>query len=258
MIQSPEIAALVRSILDVVAPRLCLGCKRPLVVPAPAAPREPRAALRHVLCPSCRSDLTLIGDGACGTCARPRLPFGPPRGARCGRCQREPRGGVRRTVALYRYTRRGRDLLRQLKFRGRRDAAGPLGRALALVIERDLPDIVGADAVAVVASVPAHWTRRWRRGYDHAELLGRSVARELGLPYERVLRRVRRTRALFSVPRRDREDELVGALEASGQVEGRWVLIVDDIRTSGATLATCGRALRAAGAARVDAAVVGR
>jgi ComF family protein len=165
---------------------------------------------------------------------------------------------VRRTVALYRYARRGRDLLRQLKFHGRREAAAPLGLALARRLESELPDLVGACAVAVVASVPTHWTRRWRRGYDHVELIARSVAREMGLPFERSLRRVRRTRALFSVPRKDREEELWGALRAHPNVQGRWVLLVDDIRTTGATLATCGRALREAGAARVDAAVVGR
>jgi predicted amidophosphoribosyltransferase len=199
-----------------------------------------------------------VGDGACGACARPRLPFAPPRGRRCGRCAREPRGGVRRTVALYRYTLAGRDLLRHLKFHGRRDAAAPLGRALALAVARELPEIVGADRVALVTSVPTHWTRRLLRGYDHVELVGRSVARELGLPFERSLRRVRRTRALFSVPRQEREDELKGAVSAQDSVAGRWVLLVDDIRTSGATLATCGRALRDRGALRVDAAVVGR
>jgi predicted amidophosphoribosyltransferase len=165
---------------------------------------------------------------------------------------------VRRTIALYRYTRAGRDVLRHFKFYGRRDLARPLGRALAHRVAGELPEIVGADAVGLVASIPAHWTRRFWRGYDHAELLGRAVARELGLPYERVLRRTRRTRALFSVPRQDREEVLAGALAASAAVAGRWVLLVDDIRTSGATLATAGRALVAAGAARIDAAVVGR
>jgi len=250
------ITSLLRSLIDIAAPRVCLGCKTPI------APREggtgERAALRAVLCAACRSDLVLVGDGACRGCARPRKAFAPPRGSRCGRCAREPRGGVRRTVALYRYTRRGRDLLRQLKFRGRRDAAAPLGRALAIQVEREIPEIVGACGVALVAPVPMHWTRRLWRGYDHVELMARAAARELGLPLERVLTRTRRTRPLFTVPRRDREAVLEGALAASPSVEGRWVLVIDDIRTSGATLATCGRALREAGAARVDAAVVGR
>jgi ComF family protein len=167
---------------------------------------------------------------------------------------------VRTTVAAYRYTGVGRDLLRTLKFHRRSELAPALGRALAARVERELPDLVGACAVAVVAAVPIHWTRRLARGFNQAELIGRACARELGLPFEaRALGRRRRTRALFTVKRGDRAEELEGAIRArSDLVAGRWVLLVDDIRTSGASLATCGRALRAAGAVRVDAAVVGR
>jgi ComF family protein len=257
-----QLPTLLRSLLSVIAPRLCVGCRAPLRSEVALEPSAcpVRGALRPALCAPCRSALATIGPGACRACGRPRQPFAPALGERCGRCAREPRGGVRSTITAFRYTGAGRDLLRTLKYHGRRELALPLGRALAARVAAELPDLVGACGVALVTAVPLHWTRLLRRGYNQAELIARVAARELGLPFApRALTRTKRTKALFSVPRGDREEALAGALASRGNVvRGRWVLLVDDIRTTGATLATCGRALRAAGAARVDAAVLGR
>lgn len=257
-----SLLGLVRPLAEIVAPRVCAGCRTPLD-PRPRRDegRDPvRAALAPVLCPACRGLVRPLGPEACPACGRPRALAWGPRAPRCGRCLFEPRGGVRRTVAAYRYTSVGRDLLRDVKFFERRALAGPLGKALAARVERELPAVVGACDVALVTAVPIHWTRRLVRGFNQAELLGRACARELGLPFVRgALARTRRTRALFSVGRGDRAEEVDGAIAArSASVAGRWVLVVDDIRTSGTTLAACGRALLEAGAVRVDAAVVGR
>lgn len=257
---------LARPLADLVAPRVCAGCgaslgarRRRASLPTPGSDRV-RAALRDVLCPACRAHVRAIGPGACRACGRARPPFAPDPGPRCGRCWFEARGGIRRTVAAYRYTSVGRDLLRDLKFFGRRGLAAPLGRALASRVETELPALVGACGVALVTAVPIHWTRRLVRGFNQAALLGQSCARELGLPFQpQALARRRRTRALFAVGRGDRSEELAGAIVARPElVRDRWVLVVDDIRTSGSTLAACGRALLAAGAVRVDAAVIGR
>ncbi|MBI3723040.1 ComF family protein, partial [bacterium] len=224
---------LASSLLDIAAPRLCAGCREPLSLRPAPSPHDPardpvRAALREALCPRCRSELVTIGPGACRSCGRARLAFSQARGDRCGRCLAEPRGGIRSTVAVFRYTGAGRLLIRRLKYYGRSELALPIGRALAARVSEELPDITGACAIALVTAVPLHWTRRLLRGYNQAELIARSCARELGLPFERrALARTRRTRALYSVSKKDREEALAGSLTGRETiVEGKWVLLV--------------------------------
>src|SRR5687767_4088168 len=93
------------SVADLIAPRLCQGCRAPLGPPRDrGAPEDPvRGALRPALCVACRSALLTVGDGACRGCGRGRSPFEPARGSRCARCHLEPRGGVWTTVAAFRY-----------------------------------------------------------------------------------------------------------------------------------------------------------
>jgi ComF family protein len=243
---------LVDGLLQIVAPRTCVACHGLL---SGRSAEEPGLGI----CGRCAPQVTWIGSGACRGCARPRQPFEAERGTRCARCLREPMG-VRSTVALLKYAGPGRHVLRAVKYYGRHDLVPALGSGLADQVAAAHPELVGADRVALVTAVPQHWTRRLIRGKNHAERIGMAVARELGLPYVGgALRRARRTQALFRVAHQERARELAGAIVAAREVvRGRWVLVVDDIRTTGSTLAACGEALREAGAAMVDAAVVGR
>jgi ComF family protein len=115
----------------------------------------------------------------------------------------------------------------------------------------------GADAVA---PVPLHWRRRWRRRYNQAEALAGCLASRLGLVLIRPLVRVKPTRTLAGRGRVERAAELKDAFRVRGGrgLDGRRVILVDDVLTTGATCGAAARALKRAGAARVMAVVVGR
>lgn len=142
-----------------------------------------------------------------------------------------------------------REAIHRLKFQDRPDLARPLGELLRAHVRAD----VGWAAHDLVVPVPLHPARLAERGYNQAALLARSVAQELGRPLcARGLRRVRGTRAQSTLDRDERHANLRGALAAEGaRVRGKAVLLVDDVVTTGSTLAACREALLAAGATQV-------
>jgi len=128
----------------------------------------------------------------------------------------------------------------------------------------------------VLVPVPVHADRRRRRGYDQAELIAAVDAAGLGLPMAPLLRRERSTIAQFDLDRRHRATNVAGAFglvpgsagptrpaaaAARGRAEslaGWWVILLDDVVTTGATLAACAGPLLAAGAVGVSAVTVAR
>jgi ComF family protein len=145
--------------------------------------------------------------------------------------------------------------LRRLKYGDRPDLAGPLGDLLRRAA-RD----AGLRADLVIP-VPLHPARLAERGYNQAALLGGAAARELGAPLSpRAMRRTRHTPQQARLDRARRLENVAGAFEvrAPARVRGRRVVLVDDVTTTGATLAACAEALRGAGAASVTALVVAR
>ena len=146
-----------------------------------------------------------------------------------------------------------------LKYSGERRLARPLGRAVARRWRR-----VGEGATVVVP-VPVHAERERRRGYDQAALIAAVAAADLGLPYIRALERGRSTIAQFELGREDRAANVAGAFRlwrldraAGAAIVGGWILIVDDVVTTGATLAACAAALEVAGALAVSGIAVAR
>ena len=144
-----------------------------------------------------------------------------------------------------------RRAVRALKYGGRRDVARPLGHAVAERVRAE------RWPVARVAHVPLHPARRLRRGFDQAEVLGRRVATELGVPFRPSLRRLRPTRRQARLEGRARQANVDGAFR-SAPVPPVPVLLIDDVLTTGATTAACAAALRGAGARSVRIAVACR
>lgn len=156
-----------------------------------------------------------------------------------------------------------RRALHELKYAGEQRLATPLGRAVA---RRWTAVGAGGD---VLVPVPVHADRRRRRGYDQAELIAAVAARELGLPMASILERRRATVAQFDLDRKERSTNVTGAfavrpappsarLDPSRPLAGRWIVLVDDVVTTGATLAACGEAVMTAGALGVSAIAVAR
>lgn len=150
-----------------------------------------------------------------------------------------------------------RAALHALKYDGEQRLAEPLGAAVA---RRWRAVGVGA---TVVAHVPIHAERARRRGYDQAERIATVAARELGLPQVSPLVRARNTVAQFELDRDERAANVHAAFgprdpAAAARVRGAWVVLIDDVVTTGATLAACGAALLEMGALAVSAVTVAR
>jgi ComF family protein len=149
-----------------------------------------------------------------------------------------------------------RSSLHALKYAGERRLAGPLGTAIAARWAE-----AGAGGELLVP-VPIHAERRRRRGYDQAVLLANAAAASLRLPAVVALARVRPTHPQFELGRERRAENVADAFRVQDAsralVAGRWIVLVDDVATTGATLVACAHALLAAGASGVSACAVAR
>ena len=124
---------------------------------------------------------------------------------------------------------------------------GLLARRVGEPIEQDK---------TVVTYVPMHWRRRWRRGFNQAELMARSLAKESGWPMVPMLRRTYWTPPQPSVIASQREANVKRSFALRDvDLSGWQVLLIDDIKTSGATLGTCCRLMKGAGARSIHVAV---
>jgi ComF family protein len=144
-----------------------------------------------------------------------------------------------------------------LKF-GRRESIAPwLARAMML----SLPAMAthSRDGARAIVPVPMDRTARAQRGFNQAESIARTLAKEWRLPLaERALVKVRRTRPQSALGRDERLINLAGAFEASpSMIRGKKITLVDDLVTTGVTVHACARALRRAGAREVDVVCAG-
>lgn len=202
----------------------------------------------HSFCLDCWRALDFLGGPACSVCAEP-LELAPHDDARCGACLADPPPFARARAAV---------------------AYGPIARALALKLKyARRPGIAvtmarlmrraggGMLDGALVVPVPLHRRRLWSRGYNQAALIARALTRlgEGALALDLVERR-RATPILRGLGRGARERAVRGAFVVPPRrrplLKGRRVVLIDDVFTTGATVTSCARVLRRAGAAEVS------
>jgi ComF family protein len=162
-----------------------------------------------------------------------------------------------RARAAVRYDDVARTLVHALKYQDRTDLAPAMGRWMARA-GRELLEETDA-----LVPVPLHWRRGWSRRYNQSGALARSIERQSGVKLmPEALRRIRQTEQQIGLSRSQRASNVQGAFKVATdrqhQIEGRRVVLIDDVLTSGATVDACARALLRARAARVDVLVFAR
>ncbi len=184
------------------------------------------------------------------------MPFEFDPGVRCGACLARPRAFDRARAACL-YDEVSREPILKLKHADRLDLAPLLAR---WVSRAAWPLIEGAD---IIVPVPLHRGRLLRRRFNQAAEIARPLARLTGLTYRPdALVRARATDSQAGKSRSGRRRNVAAAFAVptarAAQVADKRVLLVDDVLTTGATAEGCARALKSAGAACVDLAVVAR
>jgi ComF family protein len=151
------------------------------------------------------------------------------------------------------------EIIHFLKFEGGRTAARPLGLEMARMIEIHVT--TGARAGSVLLPVPLHGTRLAKRGYNQASLLAGVISSQTGIPVaDHVLRRKRRTRPQSKLEEKGRKRNVAGAFACPFPrlIEGKDLILVDDLVTTGHTILSCARMLRRHGCASITAVSAGR
>lgn len=196
-------------------------------------------------CPFCRR--ILDSPGVCDTC-RKELPWTEEHEA-----VREGTDSLRCAAPLW-YEGKVREAILRLKFYGAAATAETLGALMAQCAAEHL-----SGEFDLVTWVPVSCKRRWKRGYDQAELLARAVCRAWGVKPVALLRKTMNNPAQSGLKEdAARRANVLGVYEMrpGAEVSGRRVLLIDDVCTTGATLTECSKVLREAGADAVVCACV--
>lgn len=225
-----------RALVEIVYPPACIACGCGIGTP-------------HGLCARCWAGLGFIERPFC---ERLGLPFAVDHGlSLVSPAALADPPVYARARAVARYEETARTLVHRLKYGDRLDTARALGTMLARAggeLARDCDAIV---------PIPLHRTRLWWRRFNQSMELARPLAEASGKPIEPdLLQRVKRTAQQTGLSKNQRGVNLQGAFrvppEAKPRLEGRRILLVDDVITTGATANAAARALLRGGASAVD------
>ena len=224
------------AIADVLMPPLCLACHR-------------RLAAHDALCPDCWRDIDFIRSPLCDRLGLP-MPYDTGAPMISAAAAADP-PAYDRARAVARFEGVMRTLIHDLKFHDRHDARRLFGRWLA---EAGAELLADAD---LLVPVPLTRGRLLSRRFNQSALLAHEVARPTRIAVEPLaLLRVRPTKPQVGLSRQQRRENVANAFTvAHGRkdaVSGKKIVLVDDVITTGATAEACARALKRAGAARVD------
>jgi ComF family protein len=206
-----------------------------------------------VICPACRKAIRPARSPYCPCCGLP-FPAGKPH--LCATCLKERRYfAIHRTCASY------EGALKEAIHRFKYEGVLPLRRVLGDLLLPVLKAMRREHPVDVLVPIPLHIRRLRERGYNQALILVRELNKRTGIPYqERALAKIKDTPMQISLKKRERGKNLKGVFEVKDPeaIQGKAVVLVDDVYTTGATVNECARTLLKAGAKQVAALTVAR
>ena len=181
-------------------------------------------------CKSCGRSILRQEESLCGNCKRHHFSFS---------------GGM----MLYQLTEEIEGAITELKYHGRKDKGLFFGMRAGERFQEKLKDL----GIQGIIPVPIHKERRRKRGYNQAEIIGKGLEKQIGIPlYSDFLKRNKKTKALKDCSPAERLQNLFSAMDCEELSEElKRILLVDDIFTTGATMEACSRKLLDAGAEEV-------
>jgi ComF family protein len=233
-------------LLNLVYPEACFLCTVPVA-------RQQDCGI----CGSCwdKALALKIAPPRCSSCGLPFQNFQEDSEHLCGNCiqQMPPYAGAR-SFGYYLAELSG--IIQGLKFQGRRNLAGLLAPLLAGAFF----ETWAREDFDLVVPVPLHPKRKRERGYNQSELLARLLARQIAIPYDNALARIRSTLPQVGLTDSQRLENLRKAFSCVNpqQVSGLRILLIDDVMTTGATVASAAQALLEGDALRVSVLTVAR
>ena len=220
---SVKMTSLLEKTVAIIAPHRCIICGN----------------YNNILCDACVSELTQNVPSCCVLCGTKTRDWRV-----CAGCA--PGAHLTGVWARLQYDDAVKELVRRFKFDHVRAAYKPI----ATLIVRSLPSPLTGWTVVPVPTVASHMRQR---GYDHAHLVAKEVARLTHLPYLQALERTRNMRQVGAT--RQERAEVAESIALRRLPQNTRVLLIDDVCTTGATLKACAALLHKAGAQEVRAAV---
>lgn len=213
--------------LDILFPPCCAGC----------------GEWGKRYCSACIANTKIISSTICQICGEPISLEG---GSICERCKvSEISFAAVRSWALYEYPLKR--AIHQLKYQRNIGLGEVLANPLAVMVEKNGWDI------DLITAVPLDKNREQERGFNQSILLARPLSWLTNLPFSmKAVRRTRETKSQVGLSREERKDNLIEAFKGSSEiVNGKTILVVDDVITTGSTLNSCSKAMIESGAERV-------
>jgi ComF family protein len=238
--------AFVRGAVELIFPSSCWICE---------SPGTELDQFRHGLCTACFGAVTADPHHLCLRCGQIVGPHADMTDG-CAECHKVAYG-FQSVIRLGKYDGRLREAILRMKTSAGESLAENMGRVFGECRKERLL----STRSSLVVPVPLHWRRSWRRGYNQAAAVAEHLARSMGVPCAcNCLRRVRNTPQQLQPSASARRENVRGAFRVrrGANVDGKRILLVDDVMTTGSTASEASRTLKAAGAAEITVAVLAR
>ena len=216
-------------IISIIFPRICSLCGKTL----------PFSSEKNI-CDRCLKNIPKLEGLICNKCSLP-LPDG---GATCSDCKSNKDIYFEILKSPYTYSVQMKKLIKKLKYSRRDFLSQDLAVELAKFIIKENID----KNIDVVVPVPMHWFKKWKRGYNQAELLAKGVAQIINKPMYNALIRTKYTKPQFNLKKQERQKNLERMFDLNKKyvdvIRNKRILLIDDIATTCSTTNQCAKVLK--------------